>query len=115
MVIISQKQDKTTESLEFNIDEITTCQNIFVSEDRWKKFKRIIGKENDYCNLKELKGLGEFLEKDMTKSIYAVREIKSNRIFGTYLKEEKAKQSLIEAIKAIKDKGYYQMLEDEVG
>lgn len=114
MVIISQKQDKTTESLEFNIDEIKTCQTLFISEDKWRKFKKNVGKENNYCNSKELKGLSEFLEKDMTKSICAIREVKSNRIFGIYSKKEKAKQSLIEAVKAIKDKGYYQMPEDEV-
>jgi len=113
MVIISQKQDKTTESLEFNIDEIRTCQNVFINEDKWKKFKKIIGKENDCCNLEELRGLSEFLEKDMMKSIYTVREVKSNRIFGVYSKKEKAKQSLLEAIKTIKSKGYYQMLKDE--
>ena len=94
MVIVNQEKTKTTKSLELDIKEMKTCKNIEVKKEDWEKFKRITQKENNYISFKELKGLSEFLGQDMMKSIYAIMEVKTNRIFGIYSTKEKTKEVL---------------------
>lgn len=81
MLILSQKGDKITESLEFNIEEIETCKNNFIDEKSYKDFKKIIQKNNNFMCLKELKGLTNFLNQIITKTTYCIIEIKTNRVF----------------------------------
>lgn len=106
MIIVSQDRKKITESLEFQVDEKTTCKNIFIDEKTWQKFKKITNKTDNYCSLKELKGLGELIEKDIIKQIYEIKEIENNRVFGSYDTEQKAKEALQETLNTCEKIGY---------
>lgn len=112
MLIVSQNGDKTTESLEFDIKEIETCRNIFIDEASWQKFKRITQKENDITNLKEMKGLEEFLGHGVRKTIYSIIEVKTKRIFGLYETKEKANNTLNKISQAYENRKKYHLQKD---
>lgn len=113
MVIVNQDKTKTTESLEFDIREVKTCRNIVIKEEQWKKFKKITKKEDDCMNFKELKGLNEFLEQDIIKSVYLIVEVKENRNFGIYSTREKAKKILQAMIQKIGEQKSYTLPKDK--
>lgn len=113
MIIISQDEIKITESLELNVKEVKTCKNILIPRDEYKKFQKITQKNGNWISEKELKGLGEFLGQETTKSVYAITEIKTNRIFGIYSTKEKARKVLKEIIQKNEKSKNYQMLKDE--
>lgn len=115
MLIVSQNKDKTTESLEFIIEERKTCKSIFIDKDTYQKFKKVTQKTDDrYLNEKELKGLGELIGKDMTKPIYSIIEIKTNSIFGIYSSKQKAERILGKLIQSYKNKDkVYEIPSDE--
>lgn len=112
MLIVSQNENKITESLEFDIKEIQTCKNIFIDEKSWQRFKKITQKKNDIVNLKEMKGLEEFLGQDMRKTIHSIIEVKTKRVFALYTTKEKAKNTLKEIIQAYRDRKKYQLKRD---
>lgn len=112
-MIISQCKDKITSSLEFSIQEMQTCRNEFISKENWQKFKKITQKKDEGITLNELKGLGEFLGKNMTKTVFTIIEVKSNRNFGIFTTKDKAKQELQEILKSIEEKRNYQIQEDK--
>lgn len=115
MVIVSQYKDKTTESLEFIIKDVTTCKNVFIDIATYQKFKKIIQKKDDgYLSIEELKGIGELMEKNMTKQVYMFIERKTHENFGTFLSKDKAKEVLQKIIQA-HEKGNkkYEIPQDE--
>ena len=95
MIIISQFEDKITESLEFSIEEKESNANIIIPADILKKYKKTVRKKDDnYFSLEELKEIGKLLGKKTTTIIYVIIEIKSNRIFGVFGSKGKAKREL---------------------
>lgn len=115
MLIISQYKDKTTESLELTIKEAETCKSIFIDKASYEKFKKITQKKEDNTlTVKELKGLGELLGKDMTKKVYTI--VVRNRFLnlGTFSSKEKAKEVLKNIVQAY-EKGTkkYEIPQDE--
>lgn len=115
MIIVSQMNNGITESLEFEIIERKTTKNEIIPKEIWDKFKKITQKsdEDNTMSLKELKGIGELLGKDMTRTVYMVVEIKSGRNFGTYTTKEKAMKTIDEILKAIKNQITYKMPNDK--
>lgn len=112
-MITSQCKDKITNSLEFSIQEVQTCKNEFISNEDWQKFKRITQKKDDMITSKELKGLSEFLGKNMSKTLFTIIEVKSGRNFGIFTTKDKARQELQEILKNIEEKRNYQIQEDK--
>lgn len=115
MIIVSQHKDKTTQSLEFSIRERESCKSIFIDKETWQKFKKITqrtGNDNQ-ISLKELKGIGELLEKSTTRYLYEIVEVKRNRVFGTYTSKAKAKQVLQKMLQKVEKQNTYQMPEDK--
>lgn len=112
MLIVSQNEDKITETLELDIQEIKTCKNIFIDNETWKKFKKITRKKYNQINLEELIDLGEFLEQDITKSVYQIVEIKRNRSLGIYQTKDKAKNVLKEIMQKYSKQEIYQLPKD---
>lgn len=98
MIVISQNEEKITDNISFSIQERITCKNIIIDEKSWKKFKKITNKQDDYMNLQELKGLGELLEQNITKSVFLIRQSSNNDIFGIYNTRSKAKEVIKEII-----------------
>lgn len=116
MIIISQNESQTTESLEFKVMEVKTCKNTLIPKDKYQKFQKITQKNTSWISEKELKGLGEFLGQEMTKSVYAIIEMKGTRNFGIYETKEKAKQVLKEIIQKNEDcKKYHIPKDEEIG
>lgn len=112
-MITSQCKDKITNSLEFSIKEIQTCRNEFISKEDWQKFKKITQKKDEEITLKELKGISEFLGKDMAKTVFTIIEVKSGRNFGIFTTKNKARKELQEILKSIEKKMNYQIQEDK--
>ncbi len=110
MIIISSNKDKITESLEFGIQQNKTCKNGFVDEKTWKTFKKESIQKDNWVTLKELSRL---FQMDMTKNVYSILELKSNRIFGTYITKEKAKNELEEISETVGKHMKYQIKNDE--
>ncbi len=56
MLIISQRKDKVTESMEFEIRKKETCKSIFIDEASYRKYKKIASKKDDgHMSIEELK------------------------------------------------------------
>lgn len=115
MIIVSQFKNSITESIELDIIEKKTSKNEIIPKEVWDKFKKITQKKADdnSISLKELKGLGEMLGKEMTRTVYMIVEIKSKRNLGTYTTREKAKQAIHEMLQVIEKQKIYQMPEDK--
>lgn len=115
MLIVSQYKDKTTECLEFIIKEITTCKSVFIDKASYEKFKKITQKKDDgRISIKELKGLGELMEKNMTKQVYTIIERKRLDNFGTFSSKDKAKEVLQNIIQAYENGNKkYEIPQDE--
>lgn len=112
-MITSQYKDRITNSLEFSIQELQTCRNEFISKEDWQKFKKITQKKDEEITLSELKELGEFLEKNMTKTVFTIIEVKSGRNFGIFTIKNKAIKELQEIVKTVGQKMNYQIQEDK--
>ncbi len=115
MLIISQLKNKTTQSLEFSIVARETCKNEVIPKDIMGKFNKITQRrDSSNITLKELKGIGELMGKDMTRTVYEIINVESNRCFGTYTTLEKSKKALAELIQAVgEQKNAYQMPKDK--
>ena len=56
MLIISQRKDKVTESMEFEMRKKETCKSIFIDEASYRKYKKIASKKDDeHMSIEELK------------------------------------------------------------
>lgn len=115
MLIIGQKEDITTESIELVIKEREVCKNILVDEKTIKRFNEITGrKTSNYMNIDELKRLGKLIGKDMTKSIFLLIENKQGVILGNYSSKEKAKEVLKSIVQGYKNnKKVFEMPKNE--
>ena len=115
MIIISQYKDKITQTIEFSIKQKQTCRSVFIDKDSYEKFKKITQKKDDgYLSLKELKGIGELLGKEMTKQVYTITERTQHENFGTFSSKEKAKEVLQNIVQAHEKKvKRYEIPQDE--
>lgn len=110
MIIVSSSKDKITESLEFSIKEIETCKNEFINEADWQKIKEESVQKDNWVDSKDISKL---FKKNMTKNIYAIVEMRSHRIFGTYTTKEKAKKELEGILENVGKHASYQMKIDQ--
>ena len=58
MLIISQRKDKTTESMQLEIRKRETCKSIFIDKEAYQKYKKIANKKDDkHISIAELNRL----------------------------------------------------------